>query len=200
MGFWRVGAEGLCLLLGALLLLEEKALASLAEAMSLAELVRESELIAEIEVEALRSRYDEKGRIVTEVDARLREVLKGKRTRGERIRILRLGGVVGDLGLRVEGEPHFEVGMRALAFLWAMDGSGQGFYRPVGMSQGIFPCVEEGGQWVVRPGGEGLALVRVDEKGRLRGARGVLVASEPLYRFVERIRELVAEERREALP
>jgi hypothetical protein len=166
--------------------------ATLIETMDLRALVRAADHIVLATVERTEARYDALDRIVTDATLRVEECLHGPASRGSTIVVRRLGGVLGDVGLRVEGEPSFEPGERIVLF--ARVSSGEGVLRPVGMSQGVLPVRHSGsGGETVLPGGEGLLLVRRGADGRLQPAPGALTGPESLDALLERIRALVAE-------
>ncbi len=170
-----------------------RAEASIVEAMSLAELVSASDEIAVVRVEDQRARYDAAGRIVTDVALRVEERLLGRLMPGARASVLRLGGVVGDRGLRVEGEAIYETGERVLLFARRVATSEGEVLRPVGMSQGVLPIRGEGGVEVVLPGGGGLELVRPDGTGQLAPAPGAIPTIRPRDEVLDEVRALVEE-------
>lgn len=159
------------LALGALLL-TTTASASLAVALDLRALVQRSDAVVVARVTAQQSRWDG-GRIVTDVLVEVVETLDGDARPGEQLQVVRFGGSVGDLGMRIEGEPTFEDGRQYLLFLrrW------RGLHRPVGMSQGVMPVQEGSGTPMVQPGGAGLSLVTGPGGrpafGALRGPRSL---------------------------
>ena len=176
-------------LIVALLLLASPALATIVEAMSMRDLVRDSSLVVIGQVESQQARYDEQGRIVTDVTLRVEESLHGAVARSSRITIERLGGVVGDIGMHVEGEPRFDNGEHLILF-------GQRFVtprgpviRPVGMAQGVMPIEGE----MVLPNSEGLGLVTRDAQGQLIPSSGAVTAPRARDAIVEEIQALVAE-------
>jgi hypothetical protein len=140
----------------AALALATPAEATIIEAVSLEELVQRSDHVVIGVVLAEVPHYDERGRIVTDVRIRVESSMKGSTRTGDELMIRRMGGVIGDIGMRVEGEPEFDVGDRRLLFL--RDRSA--YCRPVGMSQGVLPVRVENGQTWVESGTTGLALVR----------------------------------------
>jgi len=173
----------------ALLLFVSPALATIVQAMSMRDLVRASSLIVIGQVEGQQARYDEQGRIVTDVTLRVEECFHGAVARSSRITIERLGGAVGDIGMHVEGEPRFENGERLVLF-------GQRFVtprgpvvRPVGMAQGVLPMEGE----MVLPNGEGLGLVTRDASGHLAPSPSAVTTPRPRDAVVEEIQALVAE-------
>jgi len=166
-----------------------RAAASLMLALDLQALVTRASHVVVARVESQRARYDDRGRIVTDVTLRVDETLVGPARAGDRLVVERLGGAIGELGMRVEGEPLFEDGGRVLLFAgWASSGGGR--LRPVGMAQGVMriePPRVSGGEDRVLPGGEGLALVRPTQGG--------LVAASPAIdapRSLGEVREAIA--------
>ncbi len=115
-------------------------------------LVQRSDVIAVARVVDQQARWGDEGRILTDVLLEVEQPLQGDVPAGEQFIMVRLGGSIGDLGMRIAGEPAFENGERYLVFgrHW------EGFYRPVGMSQGVMRVDGER----VLPGGGGLSLVR----------------------------------------
>lgn len=157
----------------------------------MAELVQEADHAALVEVIGLEPHYDELERIVTDVTVRVVEPLIGPTRPGDTLVVRRLGGVVGDLGLRIEGEPTFVLGERVIVFVEDVSG----ILRPVGMSQGVFPVErDEHDAEVVRPGGAGLSLVRPGG-GSPVAAPAALTLSRPLDEVLAMVRELSAERR-----
>lgn len=173
--------------------------ATITEAMDLRALVRDSDHVVLATVISTEARYDHLDRIVTDATLRVDERMWGPAREGSTVVVRRLGGVLGDVGLRVEGEATFEPGERVILFARTL--RSEGVLRPVGMSQGVLP-VRTGststgggaaGGEVVMPGGDGLALVRRGEDGRLASAPGAISEPTPLDALLARIRDLVAE-------
>jgi hypothetical protein len=159
-----------------------RASASLVLALDLSTLVARASHVVVARVESQRARYDARGRIVTDVTLRVDESLVGPARVGERVVLERFGGAIGELGMRVEGEPLFADGTRVLVFAAPAASSGAGRLRPVGMAQGVMrvePPTVPGGEDRVLPGGEGLALVR-PERGRLVTSEPAIAAPRPL--------------------
>lgn len=189
----------LCVALASALLTSlaaDTAQASIVEAMSLTALTQSSDVIVVARVEEQRARYDAQGRIVTDVTVRIEESLLGRLGVGARANVLRLGGVVGDLGLRVEGEASYQSGETVVLFArWLSTPSGE-VLRPVGMAQGVLPIASRGGVELVTPGGAGLELVVRDADGRLTPGQPALRAPVPRDALLEQVRALVAERQR----
>ena len=153
--------------------------ASIGRALDLAELVRRADRIALVTALDRQSSWDARGRIVTDTRLRVDRSLKGGPAEAP-IVVRCFGGEIGEIGMRVEGEPSFEPGARALVFLRAQ---GAGPMRPVGLSQGVLPVRELGGREMVLPGGAGLLLQR-REGGELRSAPSALTQARALDAFL----------------
>lgn len=119
------------------------------------QLVDRSERIVLGRVVDERARWDDRGRIITDVDFEVQRSMKGGAASSEVVTLRCLGGTIGDLGMRVVGEPEFAPGERALLFMRRAGGH----LRPIGMSQGAMPVRTEQGQEMVYPGGSDLALM-----------------------------------------
>ncbi|MCB9595921.1 MAG: hypothetical protein H6719_24590 [Sandaracinaceae bacterium] len=157
--------------------------ATLSEALSLDELVRQSTLVLRVTCVGERTLLDDRSRIVMDYELRVDEVVHGASRAGETVTMRRLGGELGDLGMRIEGEPSLTPGSRYVVFLYAVNG----LLRPVGMSQGVLPVSTEAGALVVHPGGAGLALVQRGGGGQLVPAPPALLHPEPWERLRERL-------------
>ncbi|MBX3271274.1 MAG: hypothetical protein KF729_13490 [Sandaracinaceae bacterium] len=179
----RVSRSAAGALIALLALLAVPARATLSEALSLAELVRQSDHVVRVTCLSERALRDDRERIVTDYTLRVEEVRRGPLRPGAEIVMRRLGGELGDLGMRVEGEPRLAPGGRYIVFLYAV----RGVLRPVGMSQGVLPVTDEGGVLVVHPGGAGLSLVLRGADGRLAPAPPALQAAEPWDRLRARV-------------
>jgi hypothetical protein len=156
--------------------------ASVGEALTLDDLVTRSDEIVLAHAVAAESRY-ENGQIVTEVELERLETLRG-RSDDPWLRLVSPGGVVGDVGMRVEGAPRIAVGATVVLFART---TARGL-RAVGMSQGVFPVrMREGRPWVY-PSGEGIVLYRTDARGRLERARSPLPEPTELDTFLSTVR------------
>ncbi|MGF1510598.1 MAG: hypothetical protein ACFB9M_13945 [Myxococcota bacterium] len=69
-----------------------------------------------------------------------------------------LGGVIGPVGMRVSGVPHFEVGQEVLLFLRTGSGGSRDAMRLVGLGQGAWKVDRTGATVMVRPMTEGIAF------------------------------------------
>lgn len=167
--------------------------ATISEALSLEELVGLADHVVVATAVGERARRDARGRIVTDYTVRVEEVMKGDARPGATLVMTRLGGVLGDLGMRVEGEPSLEVGERYVLFLDRLsDGR---TLRPVGMSQGVMPVQDRGGEPTVLPGGGGLALVRRVQGGQLVPAPAAILHATPLTELRDRVERIEGDRR-----
>lgn len=165
--------------------------ASITEALDLTELVRESDAIFVGRATRSESLWDSRRRIVTDVTVEVEQTMKGGVADGEQVVLRQLGGSIGDLGMRVAGEPQLAAGDRAVLFGRRMGGP---HLRAVGMSQGVLPVRAETGVDMVHPGGAGLALVR-RVRGQVITAPPALIHPRPLDEVVADIRAAVEETR-----
>lgn len=182
MRFLRVAvAAGSLLLLSGLAGL---ARATIVEALSLSDLVERSEHVVVASCVDIRSHRDASRRIVTDYTLQLEEVMRGPAHSGDTLVMRSLGGVEGDIGMHVEGEPRLTPGTRYVVFLRRLS---DGTLRPVGMSQGVMEVEERADGPAVLPGGAGLALRRRVLGGQLVVAPPALLHPEPLEALRERI-------------
>jgi hypothetical protein len=100
-----------------------------------------------------------------------------------------LGGHIGDIAMRVEGEPSFRVGERVLVFVHG--GGPYTAFRPVGMGQGVMRVRMEQGVETVTQNREGLMLMRRNAEGRLQHSLGALPQSERLDALLSKLRDIV---------
>jgi len=166
--------------------------ASVADALALADLVARADDVVVGDCVREDAHFDPRGRIVTDVRLRVVDIAKGGAHAGDEIVVRTLGGVVGDLGMRVPGAARIPMGSRRMLFL-APDVHERAVRRVVGMSQGAFPvepAPAAGGVDVVLPGGAGLALVRRDARGRLVPSPGALAGPTPLPMMLDAVRDL----------
>jgi len=104
-----------------------------------------------------------------------------------------LGGRMGDIAMRVEGEPSFTVGERVLVFI--RDGGPYTAFRPVGMGQGVMRVRVERGVDTVTQTREGMMLMRRNARGQLERSLGALPEKERLDVLLSRLRDLVEQRR-----
>jgi len=100
-----------------------------------------------------------------------------------------LGGQIGDIAMRVEGEPSFTVGERVLVFM--RDGGPYTAFRPVGMGQGVMRVRREQGVETVRQNREGMMLMRRNAQGRLERSLGALPDKQRLDALLSKLRVIV---------
>lgn len=178
----------------AALIIASPANGSIVQALSLSELVAQSDRIVVGRVVLAEAFQRHDGTIATwyriEVE---RELRTDAPTRDEEPEVIVqvMGGVIGDLGMRVEGEPSFSEGERAVIFM--KEGS-QLAFRPVGMAQGVMRIRLEDGDESVVQSREGLLLVRRGTDGQLKQSPGALPRKERLRIFLERVNTIVREQ------
>jgi hypothetical protein len=161
--------------------------ATLVEALDLETLVAEAEQVVLARVIGQQSLVDERGRIVTDVALQVEESIKGDQAPGAAITVRRLGGVVGDMGMRIAGEPSFETGETVVLF--GARRSRGGALRPVGMSQGALRVFERDGERWARSANNGVATVK-REAGRLKHANAALDQPRKLSELLTELRGL----------
>lgn len=167
---------------------------SIVEALDLSELVQQSDRIVVGRVVFSEAFQRRDGTIATwyrvEVE---RELRSDAPTRDEEPEVIVqvLGGQVGNLGMRVEGEPRFTVGERAVIFM--REGNELAF-QPVGMAQGVMRIRMDAGDETVFQSREGLLLVRRGPDGSLTRSSGALPRKERLKAFLERVSTIVREQ------
>ena len=181
----RMASAGLGLFLG--FVGAAAARASIVEALELQDLIALSDHVVTATAMDVEAHRDPHGRIVTDVRVRIDSHLKGPNSPGDELIVRRLGGILGEIGMRVEGEAVLETGNRYMLFL-----RDRGPHcRPTGMSQGALRIeTMADGRDMVMPGADGLQLVSRDG-GRLVPAAPVLLAPSRLDDFSDRIRGLL---------
>ena len=167
-----------------------RAHATVAVAFDLRELVDRADEVALVEAIDARSLRDERGRIVTDTVVRVLESVEGGARVGDTFVIRRLGGVVGNVGMYVEGEAQLQPGERAVVFAKRVAPNAP--LRTVGMAQGVMPVRASGAHDVVTPNGGGLVLVRPLPNGRLAPATAALTAPLPLDQLLDQLRTISA--------
>ncbi len=130
--------------------------ASVVEALDLDTLVSEADSIVLARVIKSWSHYDDKGRIVTDYQMQVEQVEKGDAKLGAAVVVRKLGGIVGDKGMTISGEPGYTDNELVLLF----GKGGKSYLRPVGMGQGAMRISETKGERWVRSDSRGMALVR----------------------------------------
>ena len=114
--------------------------------------------------------------------------IRGQAPDEQEVMVETLGGQIGDIAMRVEGEPSFTVGERVLVFI--RDGGPYTAFRSVGMGQGVMRVRTEQGVETVSQNREGLMLMRRNEKGRLERSPGALPVKERLDALLLKLRDI----------
>lgn len=165
---------------------------SIVQGLELEELTAEAERIVLGRVLFSESFVRPGGQIGTWHRVAVEREIRGRAPDEQEIIIETLGGQVGDIGMRVEGEPTFEVGERVLVFVHG--GGPYKAFRPVGMGQGVMRVRRQRGVETVEQSREGLMLVRRDAQGHLKRTFGALPEPERLDTFLSKLREITAQQ------
>jgi hypothetical protein len=190
--WWRWMAG---MVVGIALVSARPAVASLVQAMDLAELVEAAELVVVARVMSQASSYDDRGRIVTDVQMQVEQAEKGAIAPGASVVVRRLGGEVDGIAMRIEGEPSFEDG--EVVLLFGSDPAKRSVLRPVGMSQGAMRIFEQAGERWVRSGTRDLALVR-KSAGKLEPQQAAVAEPRRLDDVLGEVRGMVAKAKAKA--
>jgi len=168
--------------------------ATLVAAVDLDTLVRDSDEVVLAQVIKEWTLYDDKGRIVTDYQMQVERVEKGSSTPGAAIIVRKLGGMIGEVGMKISGEPSFKVGEVVVVFA----SRGQKTYlRPVGMGQGTLRVFEQEGERWARSDAEGMTLVARDQKSV---AKAAVPAPRKVDELLLEVRGLVQQHAKQGLP
>jgi hypothetical protein len=179
-------------LLAALLLMAwpaSPANGSIVQGLELAELVAHADRIVLGRVLFSESFRRPDGQLGTWHRIEVERELRGSAPGEHEVIVETLGGEIGDIAMRVEGEPSFTVGERVLVFV--RDGGPYTAFRPVGMGQGVMRVRMEQGVQTVRQNREGLMLMRRNTDGRLERTLGALPRKERLDVLLSKVRDIV---------
>jgi hypothetical protein len=161
---------------------------SVSMALELRQLVAEATTIGVVRVVDQESYWDERRRIVTDVRLRVEEAWSEGLQPGDELMLRTLGGVVGKLGMKVSGEPHFVPASRVVLF--ARVDAGTTWLRAIAASQGVMPVVEDSNGTYVYPGGAGQRLT-VMKHGQLQTVLPAVAAPTPLGTLRDQVRALL---------
>lgn len=146
--------------------------ASSVVALDLQQLVGRADEVAIGKAVSSRSRWNERGKIVTDTTFRIEEGFKGSCRPGELVTITSFGGVIGDIGMKVPGAAEFKIGEKFLVFAESMADSAGGLrFRPITMSQGVMALKSTARETHVLPGSQGLVLMKQDGHGKMSEAK-----------------------------
>lgn len=178
----------------AALLVASPADASIVQGLELPELVRHADRIVLGRVLFSESFQRPDGQIGTWHRIGVEREIRGRAPDEREVIVETLGGQIGDVGMRVEGEPSFTVGERVLVFI--RDGGPYTAFRPVGMGQGVMRVRMKRGVETVTQNREGLMLVRRNAQGRLEKSLGALPDKERLDALLSKLRDIVEQQAR----
>ncbi|MEM6559593.1 MAG: hypothetical protein AAF605_07390 [Myxococcota bacterium] len=105
--------------------------------LTVAELVSGANAVVVSRLESSRSEW-QRSRIVTRHRLRIAEVWRGDLKLDTSVSVLTLGGVVGDIGQRVNGQISLPADAELVLFLTEAGPDTDRHYRIVGMTQGVF--------------------------------------------------------------
>lgn len=165
---------------------------SIVQGLELEELTEKAERIVLGRVLFSESFLHQNGQIWTWHRVAVEQEIRGRAPDEQELIIETLGGQIGDIGMRVEGEATFSVGERVLVF--ASGGGPYSAFRTVGMAQGVMRVRAERGVDTVHQSREGLMLVRRDAQGRLKRNFGALPEPERLDTFIGRLKQIAAKQ------
>jgi hypothetical protein len=179
-------------LIGALLmtlLMAGPADASIVQGLELEELVAHADRIVLGRVLFSESFERPNGQFGTWHRISVEREIRGQAPDEQEVMVETLGGQIGDLGMRVEGEPSFTLGERVIVFIH--DGGPYTAFRPVGMGQGVMRVRTEQGVETVTQNRKGLMLMRRNAQGRLERSPGALPEKERLDALLSKLRGIV---------
>lgn len=178
----------------AALLVASPADASIVQGLELPELVRHADRIVLGRVLFSESFQRPDGQLGTWHRIGVEREIRGRAPDEREVIVETLGGQIGDVGMRVDGEPSFTVGERVLVFI--RDGGPYTAFRPVGMGQGVMRVRMKRGVETVTQNREGLMLVRRNAQGRLEKSLGGLPDKERLDALLLKLRDIVEQQAR----
>ena len=173
----------------AALLVSSPAKGSVLQALELDELVDHADRIVLGRVLFSESFERADGTIGTWHRIEIERDLRGNSMDEREVIVETMGGRIGDIAMRVEGEPSFTVGERVVVFMHG--GGPYTAFRPVGMGQGVMRVRREGGVDTVFQSRHGMVLMRRNANGRLVKRAGALPERERLDAFLSRVRSIV---------
>jgi hypothetical protein len=165
---------------------------SVVQGLELEELTAEADRIVLGRVLFSESFLRRDGQIWTWHRIEVEREIRGNAPDEDEVIVETMGGQIGEIGMRVEGEASFQVGERVLVFVHG--GGPYAAFRTVGMAQGVMRVRRERGVDTVRQSREGLMLVRRDAEGGLKRNFGALPEPERLDAFLSRLRQITAQQ------
>ena len=167
-------------------------LATVMVKLSTKQLVNKSNIIAIGEVVNKESFWNEtKNKIYTVTTLKVKDFIKGK---GEKvIKIRQMGGVVGEIAMKVHGNANLEIGTESILFLKSSIEEPINFV--VGMSQGNYKIINEASKlFVQRQDLKNLCFAEPNIKGEMKILKPKLIQNKMLLNdFLIEIRKFVDE-------
>jgi hypothetical protein len=165
---------------------------SVVEGLELEELAAEADRIVLGRVLFSESFQRRNGQIWTWHRISVEREVRGNAPDEDEVIVETMGGQIGEIGMRVEGEASFQLGERVIVFVHG--GGPYTAFRTVGMGQGVMRVRREKGVDTVHQSREGLLLVRRDREGRLKRNSGALPEPERLDAFLSQLRQITAQQ------
>lgn len=181
----------LCALIAPVLtafLITSPAAGSILQGLELEELTAEADRIVLGRVLLSESFLHPDGQIGTWHRIEVEREIRGNAPDEREVIVETLGGQLGDIAMRVEGEATFHVGERVLVFV--RGGGPYPAFQTVGMGQGVMRVGNEQGVETVRQSREGLMLLRRDAQGRLKRSLGAVPQPERLDALLSKLKEI----------
>lgn len=176
------------------ILLVAVAQATVVPRVTLEELVENSDLIVQAHCARSWAAWDENTRVIwTHAELLLTEGVKGPA--GRSVVVSEPGGVVGEVGMTVEGVPHYRPGEEVVVFLYRAP---NGLLRTRGLGQGKFTVVAGSAttERLVRTNSGGMALVSPPGAERSRGIKQEDLDRLKLDEFLGLVRSLASRQSR----
>jgi hypothetical protein len=167
--------------------------ASIVQALDLDQLVGQSDRILLGKVVFSESFQRANGMLGTWHRIEIERDIRGNAEGEREVIVETLGGQLGDIGMRVEGEPAFAIGERVILF--ARGHGAFSAFRPVGMGQGVMRVRSDQGVETVTQTREGMMLMRRDARGQLQKSLGALSAPERLDVFLSKVRTILEQQK-----
>ncbi|MGB5416459.1 MAG: hypothetical protein WBN01_17630 [Polyangiales bacterium] len=161
---------------------------SVVQGLELEELTAEADRIVLGRVLFSESFLRRDGQIWTWHRIEVEREIRGNAPDEDEVIVETMGGQIGEIGMRVEGEASFQLGERVLVFVHG--GGPYSAFRTVGMAQGVMRVRRAQGVDTVHQSREGLMLVRRDAQGRLKRNFGAVPQPERLDAFLSKLEDL----------
>lgn len=169
------------------------ALATVVVLVSVDEMSREAKAVVRAKVVSQQAAWDEAHkRIHTYTELQVLERVHTAETIPDVVVVRTLGGIVGDVGMKVSGTSQFKAGEEVMVFLNADRLDSKNFVV-IGMSQGKYSIDRSSGTAMAIPGVHGLAFAN-RTTGKIDAERGVKPGQLSLQALVAQVRVAVGQD------